>query len=311
MDAYLPLNLNDIGKYHSEYLTNAIQNLSKLDSYKDFIFNNINKNLASRVEKLQNLKSRINRIRAILPKLTETNDAITIKSKKYYPSIKHNYYKFINLQEKPEDINNIINSNYNCTNPNTPKINVKVPYVDKGGKINLGKAPKETFDDCIVYQMITNMQEKVNDLASELYEIRFKNIGSSMDNKLNDLVYEKTNYLETSFNFMNKKLIQKADQLWKVNKEESDYKKIEKMEEQFAKKSKKRKPSKLQDAPISIIKKEKIDKYINKKLIVEKEKQEFNLPTSINLGGVAELHDKDEINNEENINEVENNHHPY
>ena len=106
---------------------------------------------------------------------------------------------------------------------------------------------------------------------------------------------------------MNKKLIQKADQLWKVNKEESDYKKLEKMEEQFAKKSKKRKPSKLQDAPISIIKKEKIDKYINKKLIVEKEKQEFNLPTSINLGGVAELHDKDEINNEENINEVENN----
>lgn len=87
--------------------------------------------------------------------------------------------------------------------------------------------------------MITNMQEKVNDLASELYEIRFKNIGSSMDNKLNDLVYEKTNYLETSFNFMNKKLIQKADQLWKVNKEESDYKKLEKMEEQFAKKSKK------------------------------------------------------------------------
>ena len=130
MDAYLKLNLNDSGKYESEYLTNVIQNLSKLDSYKDFIFNNINKNLASRVEKLQNLKSRINRIRAILPKLTETNDAITIKSKKYYPTSKHNFYKFINLQEKPEEINNIINSNYNSTNPNIPKINVKNPCVD-------------------------------------------------------------------------------------------------------------------------------------------------------------------------------------
>ena len=86
MDAYLTLNLNDTGKYHPEYLTNAIQNLSKLDSYKDFVFNNINKNLASRVEKLQNLKSRINRIKAILPKLEETNAAITIKSKKYYPT---------------------------------------------------------------------------------------------------------------------------------------------------------------------------------------------------------------------------------
>ena len=50
MDAYLKLNLNDSGKYPTEYFTNVIQNLSKLDSYKDFIFNNINKNLAWRVE---------------------------------------------------------------------------------------------------------------------------------------------------------------------------------------------------------------------------------------------------------------------
>ena len=212
MDAYLTLNLNDTGKYHSEYLTNTIQNLSKLDSYKDFIFNNINKNLASRVEKLQNLKSRINRIRAILPKLTETNDAITIKSKKYYPSSKHNYYKSINLQEKQEDITNIIDSNYNSINPNVPKINVKNPLVDKKDKIILGKAPKETLDDCINYQILTNMQQKVNDLATELYKIRIQNLSNSLDNPLNDLVYEKTNYLETSFNFMNKKLIQKAEQ---------------------------------------------------------------------------------------------------
>ena len=308
MDAYLTLNLNDTGKYHSEYLTNTIQNLSKLDSYKDFIFNNINKNLASRVEKLQNLKSRINRIRAILPKLTETNDAITIKSKKYYPSSKHNYYKSINLQEKQEDITNIIDSNYNSINPNVPKINVKNPLVDKKDKIILGKAPKETLDDCINYQILTNMQQKVNDLATELYKIRIQNLSNSLDNPLNDLVYEKTNYLETSFNFMNKKLIQKAEQLWKVNKEESEYKKQEKIEQEFARRATKKLPSKLQEAPQSIIKKEKIDKYMNKKLIVEnKEKQEFNLPTSINLGGVAELHDKDEMINEENtITETEN-----
>ena len=68
---------------------------------------------------------------------------------------------------------------------------------------------------------------------------------------------------------MNKKLIQKADQLWKVNKEESEYKKQEKLEEEIAKRTSKRLPSKLQEAPQSIIKKEKIDKYINKKLLVE------------------------------------------
>ena len=242
MDAYLTLNLNDTGKYHSEYLTNTIQNLSKLDSFKDFIFNNINKNLASRVEKLQNLKSRINRLRAILPKLAETHDAITIKSKKYYPSSKHNYYKYLNLQEKQEDITKIIDSNYNCINPNIPKINVKNPLVDKKDKIILGKAPKETLDDCINYQLITNMQQKVQDLATELYNIRIQNLSNSLDNPLNDLVYEKTNYLDTSFNFMNKKLIQKADQLWKVNKEELEYKKQEKIEQEFAKRSSKRLP---------------------------------------------------------------------
>ena len=307
MDAYLKLNLNDSGKYESEYLTNVIQNLSKLDSYKDFIFNNINKNLASRVEKLQNLKSRINRIRAILPKLTETNDAITIKSKKYYPTSKHNFYKFINLQEKPEEINNIINSNYNSTNPNIPKINVKNPCVDKNEKNILGKNPKESLDDCLNYQLITNMQEKVNDLASELYKIRLQNYGSSIENPLNDLVYEKTNYLETSFYFMDKKLIQKADTLWKINKEESDYKRQEKLEANMSKRNVKKLPSKLQEAPVSIIKKEKIDKYINKKLLFETtEKQEFILPTSINLGGVVNLHDKDDLQNEENINENEN-----
>ena len=307
MDAYLKLNLNDSGKFPSEYFTNVVQNLSKLDSYKDFIFNNINKNLAWRVEKLQNLKSRINRIRAILPKLTETNDAITIKSKKYYPQAKHNYYKFINLQEKPEEISNILNANYNCTNPNIPKINVKNPLIDRNENSILGKNPKETFDDCINYQTISNMQQKVNDLASELYRLRFQNMGSSLDNPLNDLVYEKTNFLDTSFNFMNKKLIQKADQLWKINKEEAELKKMEKLEENMSKRTTKKIPSKLQEAPQSIIKKEKIDKYANKKLLVEtKERQEFILPTSINLTGVIELHDKDEVINEENTNENEN-----
>lgn len=207
MEPELKLHLNETGKYRSEYLTFALQNLSKLDLYKDQIFNNINKNIMSRVDKLQNLKSRINRIRAILPKLNECNNAMTIKSKKYYPMSKHNYYKYINLEEKPEEISNIINTNYNCNNPNIPIINIKKPLVEKPENINtiLGKIPRETLDDCISSQLISNMQKKVDDLASELYNIRFKNIGTSLVNELNDLVYEKTNYLGTSFGFMNSK----------------------------------------------------------------------------------------------------------
>ena len=152
MDPELKLHINETGKYRTEYLTFAIQNLSKLDTFKNLIFNNINRNIATRVQKLQNLKSRINRIRTILPKLSESNHAMTIKSKKYYPSSKHTFYKYINLEERPEEIQNLINSIYNVNNPNIPKTNIKKPLVDKGAKGNLGKIPRETFDDYISYQ---------------------------------------------------------------------------------------------------------------------------------------------------------------
>ena len=322
MEPELKLHLNGTGKYRSEYLTFALQNLGKLDSYKDLIFHNINKSILSRVEKLENLKSRINRIRAILPILNGAKNAMTIKSKKYYPTQKHKYYKYLNLEEKPEDITNLINSNYNCNNPNIPIINIKKPLVGKPESNNnvLGKIPRETFDDCISSQLLSNMQKKVRDLASELYELRMKNIGSSLVNELNDLVYEKTNYLETSFDFMNKKLIQKADLLWKVDKDyielnqKINYKQLKKEEEeedeQFSKNPKKPQPKlQLQEAPKSIKSKVKIEKYENKKIRLKATGEiQFNLPTSINsenIRGIAEL--QDEINEEtpnvdENIN---------
>ena len=306
MDAELKVHINETGKYRTEYLTFAIQNLSKLDSYKDYIFNNINKNIASRVQKLQNLKSRINRIREILPKLNDCNSAMTIKSKKYYPDNTHHYYQYINLQDNPEAIKKLIDSNFN-SNPNISKINIKRPLVDKGEKGTLGKIPKETLEESISSQILGNMQKKVKDLATELYELRFRNIGSSLTNELNDLVYEKTPYLETSFGFMNKKLIQKADTLWKVNKDEFDLKQNGNVinqnkdykEPNFAKRSSKKLPYKLQEAPKSIATKAKIEKYVSKKVLLEKTKEnlEFNLPTTINLGGVAEL--KDDTANEE------------
>ena len=314
MEPELKLHLNETGKYRSEYLTFALQNLSKLDSYKDIIFNNINKNILSRAKKLEDLKSRINRIRAILPKLNECNNAMTIKSKKYYPKSNHTYYQYLNLEDNPDGINSLINSNYNCTNPNIPIVNIKKPLVDRPEKNNntLGIIPKEKLDDCIQSQILSNMQKKVKDLASELYELRFKNIGSSLVNELNDLVYEKTEYLETSFGFMNKKLIQKADLLWKIDgdlKQKIDYESLKKEEEEEPDIKKSNKALlKLQDAPKSIKTKVKIEKFVNKKVLLDKptEKQEFNIPTSIkNLSGVAELDDEgqkeDIIINDENI----------
>ena len=139
------------------------------------------------------------------------------------------------------------------------------------------------------------MQKKVKDLASELYETRFKNIGSSLVNESKDLVYEKTPYLQTSFDFMNKKLIQKADLLWKINKEEIDL-----TQENLPNGSTIKPPPKPQGPPKSIKSKTKIEKDDSKRVLFEKpkEKKEFNLPESIiNLKGVSVI--PDEIQNEE------------
>ena len=197
MEPELKLNINETGKYRTEYITCALQNLSKLDSYKDFIFNNINKQILARVQRLQNLKSRINRIRGILPKINENNRAMAIKSKKYYPNNQHTFYQYLNLEDRPEEIKKIINNTYN--NPNISKTNIKKPLVEKGENGYLGKLLKENIDDCISYQTLNNMQKTVQDLASELSDLRFKNIGSSLTSDLKDLVYEKTKYLETNF----------------------------------------------------------------------------------------------------------------
>ena len=104
--------------------------------------------------------------------------------------------------------------------------------------------------------------------------IKIKNMSNSLDNPLKDLVYEKTNHLNTSFFFMNKKLIQEADQLWKVSKEESELKKNEKYLESLSKRTSKRLHSKLQEAPKSIVKKEKIEEKNEKDILKKGNKNE-------------------------------------
>ena len=300
MKADLNIHINETGKFRAEYLTSAIQNLNKLDNYKNYVFNNINKNISDRVTKLQNLKSRINRIKEILPKLNDYSGALTIKSKRYYPADSHTYYHYIHLEDNPDTINNLINSNYTKNNPNFLKINTKKPLYDKNIEF-FGTIQRENLEEGLNMQELSNVQKRYQDLANELYNIRFKNIGSSLFTELNDLVYDKSQYFDTSFSFMDKKLIQKADQLWKVSKKDLTQVKRETNRDSYLyedvpkyNKNLKKSAKIIQEAPKSITSKVKIEKYVNKKVLLEKptEKQEFNLPTTINLGGVAELNDE-------------------
>ena len=190
MKADLNIHMNETGKFRAEYLTSAIQSLNKLDNYKDYVFNNINKNISDRVTKLQNLKSRINRIKEILPKLNEYKGALTIKSKKYYPTDTHKYYQYVHLEDNIDSINNIINSNYSKNNKNFLKINTKKHLYDKNNDF-FGKIPRDNLDEGCNMQSLFNIQKRYQDLANQLFNIRFKNIGSSLFTELNDLVYDK------------------------------------------------------------------------------------------------------------------------
>ena len=121
----------------------------------------------------------------------------------------NNQYYNIHLEDNPDTINNLINSNYSKNNPNFLKINTKKPLYDKNIEF-FGTIQRENLEEGLNMQELSNVQKRYQDLANELYNIRFKNIGSSLFTELNDLVYDKSQYFDTSFSFMDKKLIQKA-----------------------------------------------------------------------------------------------------
>ena len=79
----ISLNYNDLFK--NESLSQVINNLEKLDRISEDVFNRINKNILEKKTKLENLKSRINRASSIINSLETLPQALTIKSKRFYP----------------------------------------------------------------------------------------------------------------------------------------------------------------------------------------------------------------------------------
>ena len=78
-------------KFSKEVLSDLVTSLEQLESIKATIFNRLNSAFQERVTRLCNIKSRINRANKIITSFATINDAITLKSKYYYPYQKHNY----------------------------------------------------------------------------------------------------------------------------------------------------------------------------------------------------------------------------
>ena len=77
MKGELEISLINNEKYKNEWINEMIITLETMEKYKDTIYNRLNNSLSNRIQKLSNLKSRINRINQIITTFPNLNKAIT------------------------------------------------------------------------------------------------------------------------------------------------------------------------------------------------------------------------------------------
>ena len=299
----ISLNLYEINK--DECLPNILFSLSKLDNIKENIFYDINKGLQTRIERLQNFKSRINRIKQIISSLNNVTQAMMIKSKKYYPNIQINFHKNIYLEEDINGINNIIISKRNDSIPNNKKLNSK-PLSNPKENL-LTSTHKFSMDNALLEESLILTMEKYNDLSRELFESRFKNIGIINEKEEgNNLIYEHIKYTNSEFSFFDKELLQKETIPWEIRKDYDTQININAKEKEELNKKELRnnKKKEIQEAPMSIQTGEKLTTYVvSKKSFFQRSnttntESQLNIPLNLlNLKGVTDITNINPSNN--------------
>ena len=299
----LSLNLYDINK--EECLPNILISLSQLDNIKENIFNDINKGLQTRIEKLKNFKSRINRVKQIISSLNNVTQAMMIKSKKYYPNVQINFHKNIFLEEDINGINNIIINKRIDTIPNNKKLNT-TPLSNPKENL-LTSTHKFTIDNAILEESLILTMKKYNDLSRELFETRFKNIGIINEKEEgNNLIYEHTKYTNSEFSFFDKELLQKETIPWEIRKDYTNQINLNSKEKDEINKKELRnnKKKEIQEAPMSIQTGEKLTTYVvSKKSFFQRSntantESQLNIPVNLlNLKGVTDITNINPSNN--------------
>ena len=290
MKAEINCSILNSEKFSKEVLSDIINSLEQLEKTKSTIFNRLNSAFSERVNKLCNIKARINRANQIISSYSSITEALTLKSKYHYPTQKHNYYT-------PTIINQ------NATSLNKEPV-LKLNRIVLNDKALLGSKSLAAKDKIVTYDKYLSFQTQFNDIVNELDKVTSQeiNVRQTID-EFEPIL----NYVTNDFTFGTKMKIeydkkQQYNPLQEGNNRGGsivlqDYLNEKKVEEEKKKKI-------IQEAPRSIIEKRRIIKKKKRKNLISKtnsSKINFNLPTNIGLGGVADLAggDDDEDKSEE------------
>ena len=281
-------------KFSKEVLKDIITSLEQLENTKINIFNRLNNAFNERYNKLCNIKARIIRANKIIESYSSINEAITLKSKYHYPSKKHNYYTPTIIDQNSTRVK--------------PEPMVKLNRIALNDKEKLGAKSLAAKDKIVTYDKYLSYATQFNDIVNELNKVTSQEISIRQD--LDD--FEPIlNHVTSDFTFgTNMKIEYAKKQQYNPQQEINrggsillqDYLNEKKEEERKKKKN-------IQQAPKSIIEKQKIRRTVpKKKKIKNTPKVNFVLPTNIALGGVANLEgseDDDEKKEENKIEEEE------
>ena len=270
-------------KFSKEVLTDIINSLEQLENVKATIFNRLNSAFSERVNKLFSIKARINRANQIIASYSSITEALTLKSKYHYPTQKHNYYTPTIIDQ-------------NATSLNKEPV-LKLNRIVLNDKANLGSKSLAAKDKIVTYDKYLSFQTQFNDIVNELDKVTSQeiNVRQTID-EFEPIL----NYVTNDFTFGTKMKIEYAKkQQYNPTQEVNnrggsivlqEYLNEKKVEEEKRKKI-------IQEAPRSIIEKRRIIKKKKRKKLISKtnsSKINFNLPTNIGLGGVADLAGGDE-----------------
>ena len=284
-------------KFSKEIIADLINSLEQLENTKNIIFSRLNTAFSERVNKLCNIKSRINRANKIISSYASITEAITLKSKYHYPNKQHNYYT-----------PTIIDQNSTILNKGpTLRLN-KIVLNDKS---KLGTKSLAAKDKIVTYDKYLTFATQFNDIVNELDNITNQeaNIRQSLE-EFEPIL----NHVTNDFTFGNKMKIEYAKKqqynpTQEINPRGNSVALQDYLNEKKEEEKKERK--KIQEAPISIKQKRKIKKKIKRKKLIKNtntSKINFQLPQNLGLGGIAELgggDDEDEDNKEEKNEEEE------
>ena len=279
-------------KFSKEIMSDLIDSLDKLETIQKTIFNRLNTSLNERINKLCNIKSRINRANKIISNFPKINEAITLKSSFHYPTKNHNYY-----------IPSIIDKN--AISENKEPV-LRLNRIVLNEKIRLGSKSLAAKDKIILYDKYLGSATQFDDFANELNKVALKEAALRKSLKefqpiLNNFISDFTFGTNIKIDIA-KKEPNLAQEINIKNSKDIIQEILKEKEEENQKRKKT-----IQEAPKSILEKIKIKerKKKKKKLKTEKPKLNINIPTKIGLGGIYELEGGDDDYNDEEEEKIE------